>query len=176
MAMVYLTPLDQRVELDLQKTITFKRLPFKHVTGYKVYGEFDDPTYTSGVRRELIDEFDNPAIPDVSEITIDLPYNQNATWQLPYDAYLDRDYTFYITLINGEIEERLGSMFVSFNRITKMITIDTIAKTYDVNSRAKLTYFQDFITKTYSLVDDCKIIVKPVFVEGYTYGFHNIII
>lgn len=168
--------LEQVIDLDLQKTITFKRLPLKHVTGYEVYGEFKDSSYTSGIRRELLEKFDNPAVPDIFELTIDLPYSQNATWRLPYDAYLDRDHTFYLTLVNGDIIERLGSMFISFNRITRMITLDTVAKTYDANSKVKLTYFQDLITRTYSLVDDCKILVKPVFAENYTYGFHNIII
>lgn len=168
--------LEQVVQLDLQKSITFRRLPLKHVTGYEIYGEFVDTTYTSGVRRELLERFDNPAVPDISEVTIDLPYSQNATWKLPDDAYLDRDHIFYLTLTNGDITERLGSMFIAFNRITRLITLDTVAKDYDANSRVKLTYFQDLITRTYSLVDDCKILVKPVFADNYTYGFHNIII
>lgn len=168
--------LEQVVQLDLQKTITFRRLPLKHVIGYEVYGEFADSNYSSGVRRELLEKFDNPAVPDIFEMTIDLPYTRNATWRLPDDAYLDRDHTFYLTLTNGDITERLGSMFMAFNRITKLITLDTVAKDYDPNSKVKLTYFQDLITRTYSLVDDCKILVKPVFAENYTYGFHNIII
>lgn len=168
--------LEQVITLDLRKTITFKRLPLKHVIGYEVYGEFIDANYTSGVRRELLEKFDNPAVPSVSEVTIELPQSQNATWKLPDDAYLDQDHTFYLTLTNGSITERLGSMYVAFNRITKLITLDTVAKDYDINSKVKLTYFQDLITRTYFLTDDCKILVKPVFAENYTYGFHNVII
>ncbi len=168
--------LESLIDLDLRKTITFKRLPLKHVSGYKIYGEFKDSNYTSGVRRELIETIDNPPVPNVKEKTIDLPYNQDATWKLPDDAYLDRDHSFYMRLTNGQLTEQLGSMYLAFNRITKLITLDTVAKDYNESSKVQLTYFQDLIARTYICNADCKILVVPIFVDSYTYGSHNVII
>ncbi len=168
--------LESIISLGLVKTITFRRLPLKHVTGYEIYAEYDDPNYTSGVRRELLETYTNPTIPNAKLTTVKLDYSPNATWTLPNDAYLDRDHGFYLVLTNGQLTKRIGSMGMSYNRINRLITLDTMIHTYDQNSKMELVYYRDLITRSYSLVDDCKIIIKPVFVDSYTFGFHNVII
>lgn len=156
----------------LKKTITFHRLAAKNVLRYEIWASYQDKNYASGIRTELLDTIENPNTPETYIKRIELEYNSNATWRLPFDAYLDRDHQFRLYL-NGFI---LSSMAYAFNRVTKLITLDTVMKHYDINSKLEMEYYQDLIRKDYMLEEDCTIKVKPIFTDSYTYGFHNVII
>lgn len=156
----------------LVKTITFKRLSNKHVKGYEIYGLFPDSTYSSGLREELIDVFDNPSEPNVQRTEIKLQYNDNYTWQLPSDLYTDRDHKFRI-YINDTI---LSTLYYQYNKYNRFLTIDRNMKVLDVLDEITLSYFRDMITRSYPLQNDCQIKVKPIFADSYTYGNHNVII
>jgi len=156
----------------ITKNITFRRIKDKHVKQYKIQAAFKDSTYTSGIRYETLEVFDNPSVPSPVQKTIILPYNEDGTWKLPDDAYLDTDHKFKIYL-NGVLQ---STMHYSFNRISKLITLDKAIITYDSTVKAEMTYFQDVIKRSYVLEDDCTIYVTPVFEENYEYGSHNVII
>lgn len=156
----------------LKKSISFRRLPNKAVLRYKIYALYKDNSYASGIRTELLDTIENPQVPQPYVKRIELEYNQNATWKLPRDAFLDIDHKFRLYLD----EIMVGSMSYKFNRITKMITLDTVIETYDVNSKLEMEYYQDLIKKDYMLEEDCDIKIEPVFTESSSYGFHNVII
>jgi hypothetical protein len=156
----------------LEKTISFRRLTAKNVVAYEIYATYKDNNYSSGVRNELLDTIKNPEFPQPVLTEIELQYNDNATWKLPDDALLDRDYHFKLYL-NDFI---LSSMYYSYNRITKLITLDTNIQPYNVNDKLTMKYYKDIITKRYAFVEDCQLSVKPVFKDGYNYGDHNIIV
>ena len=156
----------------LKKTITFRRLPSKNVLGYEVYAAYKDSSYASGIRQELLDTIPNPDIPDPHVMRIELPYSDNATWPLPDDAYLDRDHQFHLYL-NGFV---LSTMTYAFNRLSRLITLDTAMKTYNASSKVEIMYYQDVISKSYMLTDECQISVKPIFTDSYSFGTHNVII
>ena len=156
----------------LTKTITFKRLDNKNVKGYEIYGLFKDNNYSSGIREELIDSFENPSKPNVKKKSIELEYNVNATWQLPNDLYTDSDHKFSF-YINDFI---LNTLYFQYNKYNRLLTIDTNLKPIDPNDKFRLDYYRDMITKTYPLEQNCEIKIKPVFADTYTYGNHNIII
>ena len=156
----------------LKKTITFRRLTAKNVTAYEIYAKFPDNNYDSGVRTELLERFDNPVEPNQCIKRITLDYNEDATWELPYDAYLDRDHQFRLYL-NGFI---LGTMAYKYNRVHKLISLDKVMKKYESTDKLSLEFYQDLITRSYMLETDCQIYVKPIFTDSYTYGYHNIII
>lgn len=156
----------------LKKTITFRRLTAKNVLSYEVYVAYKDSNYASGTRVELLDTIQNPTVPNPVLKRITLGYNDDATWELPYDAYLDRDHQFRLFLN----ETIMSSMFYSYNRLTKLITFDTVAKKYSLNDKMEMEYYQDIITKDYVLEEDGIITIKPIFTDSYTYGTHNIII
>lgn len=156
----------------LKKTIRFKRLITKNVIAYEVYATYKDNTYESGIRTELLDTIENPKEPNPVIKRIELNYNTNATWELPRDAYMDRDHQFRLYM-NDFI---VSSMCYKFNRITKLITLDTILKQYTINDKMEMEYYQDIITKDYMLEEDCEISIKPIFAESYTYGYHNVIV
>ena len=162
----------------IKKTITFRRLASKNVTSYEVYATYKDSNYTSGLRTELLDVIKNPYHPKPILTTIELEYNNNATWELPNDAFLDRDHKFRLFLQKTFEEDYmvLPTVCYSFNRITKLITLDTVMKDYEIGDKVKLEYYKDIITKEYSVVDDCTISILPVFREDYNYGTHNVII
>lgn len=155
----------------LNKTITFRRLTAKNVLAYEIYATYKDDSYTSGVRTELLDTIENPKIPNPVLKRIELKYNDNATWSLPYDAYLDRDHQFRLYL-NDFI---ISSLCYKFNRLSKLITLDTMMKKYTPSDKIEMEYYQDIITKSYMLEQDCEISVKPIFTDSYTYGYHNVI-
>ena len=163
--------MDYIIPAFLKKTINFRRLTSKNVLAYEVYATFKDDTYTSGIKTELLDTIENPIIPNPITKRIELSYNDNATWELPYDAYLDRDHQFRLYL-NDFI---LSSMCYNYNRLSKLITLDTVMKEYTDSDKLELEYYQDIITKEYMLDKDCEITVKPVFTDSYTYGYHNVI-
>ena len=159
-------------DVIIKKKIHFRRLPIKDVKQYEIYAIYKDSTYTSGTRTELIEVIDNPVQPNASLTSVDLEYNDDATWDLPRDAYLDRDHQFYLYL-NDFI---INSIYYTYNRITRKITLDTFAKTYVPGDTMRLEYYQDIIERLYTLEEDCEIFVKPIFVSSHSYGTHNIII
>lgn len=156
----------------MTKTITFRRLSPKNVLRYEIYATYKDPTYASGLRRELLDTIDNPTVPSPFVKRVELKYNENTTWKLPEDAYLDRDHKFRLYL-DGIM---VTNMAISFNRLTKLITLDSVMKACDLNTKIELEYYRDLISKDYLLQQDCQISVKPIFSENYQFGFHNVII
>lgn len=156
----------------LKKSISFRRLPNKAVKKYKIYALYKDDSYASGIRTELLETIDNPYVPQPYVKRITLPYNENATWKLPRDAYLDVGHKFRLYLDDIMV----GTMSYKFNRITRMVTLDTVIETYDVNSKIEMEYYQDLIKKDYMLEEDCDIRIEPVFAESSSYGFHNVII
>ena len=153
----------------LEKTITFRRLSSKNVVAYEVYATYNNQ---QNLRTELLDTIPNPSYPSPVLTEIELPYNENATWQLPHDAFLDRDHQFRLYL-NGFI---LSNMCYNYNRIQKLISLDIVMKKYEIGDKLVLKYYKDIITKKYAVTDDCKITIKPIFRDGYEYGFHNVII
>ena len=156
----------------LKKTISFRRLASRNVLSYEVYATYKSDDYESGIKVELLDTIENPEIPNPVLKRIELDYNDNFTWKLPYDAYLDRDHQFRLYINNFIV----SSMCYKFNRLSKLITLDINMKNCTVNDKIEMEYYQDIITKSYMLEDDCKISVKPVFTDSYTYGYHNVII
>ena len=156
----------------LKKTVSFRRLTAKNVLSYEIYATYKDDTYESGMRTELLDTIENPIEPNPILKRIELEYNDNATWALPYDAFLDRDHKFRLYL-NDFI---VSSMCYSFNRLSKLITLDTVMMKYQIGDKLEMEYYQDIITKDYMLENNCDITVKPIFKDSYTYGYHNIII
>jgi len=164
--------MDYVIPALLKKTITFKRLKAKNVTGYEIYAQFKDDTYDSGIRTELLEVVKNPDVPDAYIKNVELPYNENATWSLPDDAYLDRDHQFRL-FMNDFI---LSSMCYKYNRLSKLITLDTVAKDYSINDKITMDYYQDLIIRSYMLEKDCEITIKPIFTESYSYGTHSVIV
>ena len=160
------------IPAELKKTITFRRLTAKNVIAYEIYAKFKDDTYDSGIRNELLEKFDNPVEPNPQIKRITLEYNQDATWKLPHDAYLDRDHQFRLYMNNFI----LSTMAYKYNRIHKLISLDTVMKKYEPTDILELEYYQDLITRSYVLESNCEIFVKPIFTDSYTYGYHNIII
>ena len=156
----------------LTKTITFRRMNNKHVKGYKIYALFPDNNYSSGIREDLLDEFDNPSEPNVQRTRIKLEYNNNQTWELPNDIYIDRDHKFRL-FINNIITSPL---YYQYNKYNKLLTINHNLKPLKSDDIIELEYFKDFITKSYALEQNCTIKVQPIFADTYTYGNHNIII
>jgi hypothetical protein len=157
----------------LKKTISFRRLTSKNVISYEVYAHYKDNNYSSGIRTELLDTIINPTVPNPVLKRIELEYTTNVTWDLPDDAYLDKDYRFRMYL-NDVL---LTSLHYKYNRLSKLITLNTdILEDYNVNDKLELEYYQDIITKDYTPDGNCEISIKPVFKDGYTYGTHNIII
>ena len=157
------------IPAEMKKKITFKRLTSRNVLKYEIYGEFKE---NNGVRIELLDTIDNPIEPTLYLHKIELEPNINATWELPNDAYLDRDHHFRI-YVNDAI---ITPMCYKFNRVTKLITLDVIMREYHITDKVEIEYYRDLITKEYIVEDDCLIKVKPIFVQSYSYGDHNVII
>lgn len=156
----------------LTKTITFKRLNSKHVAGYRIYALYQDNKYASGIREEELDYIENPSEPNVGSTSIDYEYNDNYTWELPSDIFIDREHKFKV-YVNNSI---LTTLFYQYNKNNRLLTIDRNLRKLELNDKITVKYFRDMVTKTYVLEENCEIKVAPVFIEGYTYGNHNVII
>lgn len=156
----------------LKKNISFIRLSSKNCAGYEIYGHFVDDSYDSGIRTELLEYIENPSVPNPVTRKITLPNNEYPTWELPKDMYTDRDHQFYLyqnTFI-------VSSMYYAYNRVTKMITLDTVLKPYEITDVMELEYYRDIIERSYTLENNCTIKIKPVFKQTATFGDHNVII
>ena len=156
----------------LTKTIKFKRLNNKHIKAYEIYALYSDSNYASGIREELLERFNNPSEPNTERTSIQLEYNDNATWELPSDLYTDRDHKFQL-FMNDFI---VSTLFYQYNQYNRFLTIDTNLKPITSNDTFRLDYYRDMIVRTYVLEQDCQIRIKPIFADTYTYGNHNVII
>lgn len=172
-----------------KRIVRFRRLNNQHIAGYMIYGVYDDSSYPSGTRTEslLKDSFgkdlmyENPELPclDPDEIkVIDLEWNNNVTWELPEDAFYDKDHRFKLYM-NGS---PLPKLYYDYNKLTRRFTINTTLKPCSASDTFKLEYYRDYIKIEFTLDtsipngDPKDIIIKPVFRHGYRYGYHNIII
>ena len=158
--------------ISIKKTISFPRLSSKNVLSYEVYAKFIDDTYDSGIRIELIDTILNTNIPNPVLNKIELEYSNNFTWSLPKDIYIDRDHN--ITVLVDDIQ--ISKLYYTVNKIAKLFTINTNKITINPDSKISIIYYKDVIEKSYMLDDDCEIYVKPVIIDSYHYGQHNIIL
>lgn len=156
----------------LKKNITFRRLPNKACLRYEIYGNFPDSEYASGIRTELLEILENPVEPSPCIKRVSLEQVEAPTWELPEEAYLDRDHRFRL-FQDGFV---VPSMAYSFNKITRKITLDNTMRHYDVSNIMELEYYRDIITRSYTLEENCTITVKPIFSQNYAYGDHNVII
>lgn len=156
----------------IKKKITFLKLSSKFCSSYKIYATFKDDTYASGTRTELIDEFANPVEDNPVLITKSLDKVQEPTWKLPEDAFLDKDHWFYLY----QNDFIIHNIFYSYNRVTRLITLDTTLKPYSIDDNMTIKYYRNVITREYSFEEECEINVTPVFTDSSVFGNHNIIL
>jgi hypothetical protein len=67
-------------------------------------------------------------------------------------------------------------MVTSYNRVTRLISIDTALEEYSIENEVYLEYYRDVITKEYVTEDDCIIIVTPILKDSSIIGDHNVIL
>lgn len=164
--------MDYVLPASIKKTIRFPRLTSKNVLNYEVYTKTVDDTYDSGIRIDLLDTIQNPVIPSPVKNQIDLEYSNNATWSLPNNIYMDRDHDIIILVDDIQISK----LYYTVNKIAKLFTINTNKITINPDTKISIIYYQDVIEKSYMVEDDCEIFVKPIIVDSYHYGQHNIIL
>lgn len=164
--------MDYIIPSSIKKTIKFPRLSSKNVISYEVYTKTIDDTYDSGIRTDLIDTILNPNIPSPVVMTKELEYAENGTWNLPKNIYLDRDHKIRVFVDKIQI----SNLYYTINKVAGLITINKNNVTMNPDSIISIEYYIDVIEKSYMFEQDCEIIIKPVMIESYHYGKHNIII
>ena len=164
--------MDYTLPTSIKKIIRFPRLTSKNVLAYEVYTKTADSTYDSGIRIELLDTIQNPIVPSPVKKQIDLEYSTNATWSLPKDIYMDKDHSI-IVLVDGI---QLSKLHYTINKQAKMFTINQYKIKINTGTEISLIYYQDIIKKSYILENECNFFIKPVFIDSYHYGQHNIIL
>lgn len=157
---------------SIKKTIKFPRLSSKNVISYEVYTKTVDTTYSSGIKTELIDTILNPNIPSPVLKTLEYQYSSNFTWNLPKNIYLDRDRKLVVLVDNIPI----SNLYYTVNKLSGIFTINTNCVTVNGYSIVSIIYYEDIIEKSYMLEQNCDIIVKPIMIESYHYGKHNVIL
>lgn len=164
--------MDYIIPTMIKKKISFLKLSDRFCSSYKIYAVFKDDEYASGTRTELVDEFENPKEDTPVLITKELDKVQEPTWKLPEDAYLDQDHPFYLY----QNDFIINTIFYSYNRVTRLITLDTTLKPYSINDDMKIKYYKNIITREYSFEEDCDINIVPIFTDSSVFGNHNIIL
>lgn len=164
--------MDYIIPASIKKTIKFPRLSSKNVLSYEIYTKTVDDTYDSGIRIDLIDTIQNPNIPSPVQDTIDLEYSNNATWNLPKNIYMDRDHDIII-LVN---DIQISKLYYTVNKPAKLFTINTNKITINPDTKISIIYYKDIIEKSYMVEKDCEIFVKPIIIDSYHYGQHNVIL
>ena len=107
----------------------------------------------------------------VKKAEIELEYSNNATWNLPNNIYMDRDHDIII-LVN---DIQISKLYYTINKSAKIFTINTNKITINSDTKVKIIYYQDIIEKSYMVEQDCEVFVKPIIIDSYHYGQHNII-
>ena len=49
-------------------------------------------------------------------------------------------------------------------------------KIVNSDTKVKIIYYQDIIEKSYMVEQDCEVFVKPIIIDSYHYGQHNVIL
>lgn len=161
-----------QVPAELIKKIKFVRLPTNICSGYNVYGIFQDPGYSSGIRRDLLDRIENPGTPSVEIVSIVLKSTGEPTWTLPEEAFLGREHPFRLKMNNAY----LSSMYYSYNKVNRLISVDTELIKWNYGDKMELEYYRDVINARYTVSADCEIIVQPIFISSASVGDHNVIL
>lgn len=164
--------MDYVIPASIKKTIRFPRLTSKNVLKYEIYTKTVDDTYESGIRIDLIDTIQNPVIPSPVKNELELEYSNNATWNLPSNIYMDRDHSIIVLVDDIQISK----LYYTINKPAKIFTINTNKITINSDTKVKIIYYQDIIEKSYMVEDNCDIFVKPIIIDSYHYGQHNIIL
>ena len=164
--------MDYVLPANIKKTIRFPRLTSKNVLNYEIYTKTVDDTYDSGIRIDLIDTIQNPNIPSPVQDTMDLEYSNNATWNLPNNIYMDRDHDIIILVDDIQISK----LYYTVNKPAKLFTINTNKITINPDTKVSIIYYKDIIEKSYMVEQDCEIFVKPIIIDSYHYGQHNVIL
>lgn len=164
--------MDYVLPANIKKTIRFPRLTSKNVLNYEIYTKTVDDAYDSGIRIDLLDTIQNPVIPSPVKNQIDLEYSNNATWNLPKNIYMDRDHDIII-LVN---DIQISKLYYTVNKPAKLFTINTNKITINSDTKVKIIYYQDIIEKSYMVEQDCEVFVKPIIIDSYHYGQHNVIL
>lgn len=164
--------MDYIIPASIKKIIRFPRLTSKNVLSYEIYTKTVDDTYNSGIRIDLIDTIQNPVIPSPVKAEIELEYSNNATWNLPNNIYMDRDHDIII-LVN---DIQISKLYYTINKSAKIFTINTNKITINSDTKVKIIYYQDIIEKSYMVEQDCEVFVKPIIIDSYHYGQHNVIL
>lgn len=154
----------------LKRTVTFVKMDYSRVKGYQVLTT--DPSGTIQSETKLLEEIENPIIPDTDIKKIKLEYNDKLTWKLPEDIFMDIDHKFNL-YINGFI---VSPIYYNHNRNTNLVTINTKIQPVDPSDEIILEYYRNVISRTYLLEDDLKIIIKPIYRKHVQYGGHNVIV
>ena len=160
------------IPVSIKKTVRFPRLSSKNVISYEIYTKTIDDTYESGIRTELVDTIENPVIPSPVQNRKVLEYSNNFTWSLPNDIYMDRDHML-IVLIDGI---QISNLYYTINKPAKIFTINTNKIIINPDTKVEIMYYQDIIEKSYMLEDDCEFFIKPIIIDSYHYGQHNVIL
>lgn len=164
--------MDYVLPANIKKTIRFPRLTSKNVLNYEIYTKTVDDTYDSGIRIDLLDTIQNPVMPSPVQDTIDLEYSNNATWNLPNNIYMDRDHDIIILVDDIQISK----LYYTVNKPAKLFTINTNKITINPDTKVSIIYYKDIIEKSYMVEKDCEIFVKPIIIDSYHYGQHNVIL
>jgi hypothetical protein len=158
--------------VQIKKTIAFPRLSSKNVLKYEIYAKFKDDTYTSGIRTELLDTIENSSVPSPVEKDMECEYSVNYTYPLPKNIYIDKDHRMRV-FVDGIL---ISSLWYTANFYAKIFTINTNKIAIHNDTKISIKYYEDIISKDYFLDENCELFVKPIFLESYHYGDHNIII
>lgn len=164
--------MDYIIPASIKKTIHFPRLTSKNVLSYEIYTKTVDDTYDSGIRIDLIDTIQNPVIPSPVKAETELEYSNNATWNLPSNIYMDRDHDIIILVDDIQISK----LYYTINKPAKIFTINTNKIAINSDTKIKIIYYQDIIEKSYMVEQDCEIFIKPIIIDSYHYGQHNVIL
>lgn len=160
------------IPASIKKTIRFPRLASKNVLSYEIYTKTIDDTYNSGIRIDLIDTIQNPIMPSPVINQMELEYSNNTTWNLPKDIYMDRDHDVII-LVDGI---QISKLYYTINKTAKIFTINTNKITINTDTKVSIIYYQDIIEKSYMVEENCEVFVKPIIIDSYHYGQHNVIL
>ena len=164
--------MDYIIPASIKKTIRFPRLTSKNVLSYEIYTKTVDEAYNSGIRIDLINTIQNPVITKKKKAEIELEYSNNATWNLPNNIYMDKDHDIIILVDDIQISK----LYYTINKSAKIFTINTNKITINSDTKVKIIYYQDIIEKSYMVEQDCEMFVKPIIIDSYHYGQHNVIL
>ena len=148
------------LNLVVNNTITFNRIPYYLCSGYNIKITYNDNA------SEIVYVENTQSSNPIKELQ-EFDYNVDLTWKLPSNVIATSATDIKVFINSVEID----TMYFNYNKLENLITIDGIDVT--PNDIVKIEYNCDKILYEHNTTNLCSYKIYPIYKNNYKIGQHT---